>query len=516
MCKSPSSSHSFCPASCDAFVNGLEPLASSNTRFASHKVCTSVDGEGFVANLQSDNGHEKVGTSFSHSYASVVSSSLQQSITMDTKHAARATSLCFPQIGSSIGTLDRITQSSSSFNVLPSDTVETDDVSSSLSNINLSTSGSIVDENITKSKNLQKFDDSQNLLFASHLGQNKVETQPILKCSDQECFDTQGIPKSRKLAYIHSLRSSGGQVDSRTSSSGLNGLIESQKYPAAPTNSYLEVRSCHVTANGGLSSPYENVDASFTISGLNADSENPGLSARMINHVGLETLPLTVENTNISSPIASPSMWLRTLGGGVFSPQNSVGQADFQTRIRLGNPTVLQTSLNDSIHVEQMMAAEYAAYVAANSSDPSFESGYLGPYADLLGIQKAYIESLFQTQKQYAMPNLAKSGVLDHNYYGNPGFCVATSYPGSPLASSISSPFAPGSPLNFGEKNVCYSPNLRNLTGGVLGSWHSEAVNKINAFFPSSILDEFKSNKTRCFELAEIAGHVVEFRYLII
>ncbi|XP_042454316.1 pumilio homolog 3-like [Zingiber officinale] len=507
--ESPSSSHPLHLASHNAFANGLEQLASSSTHFASHKVCTSVDGEGFSA--KSDNGHEKVGTSFCHNYASVVSSSLQRSNTMDTKYAARATSLCFPQIGSRIDTPDRITQSSSSFNVLPSDTVETDDVSASLSNINLSTSGSIVDENITKSKILQKFDDSQNLLFASHLGQNKVETQPILKCSDQECFDTQGIPKSRKSAYIHSLRSSGGQVDLRTSSSGLNGLIESQKSPAASINSYLEARSCYITANGGLSSPYENVDASFAISGLNADSENPGLSARMINHVVLETLPLTVENTNISSPIASPSMGCRTLGGRVFSPQNSVGQADFQTRIGLGNPTVLQASLNDSIHVEQWMTAEYAAYVEANCSDPSFESGYLGPYADVLGIQKAYNESLFQTQKQYAMPNLAKSGVQDHNYYGNPGFCLATSYPGSPLASSISSPFAPGNPLSFDEKNMCYYPNLRNLTGGVLGSWHSEAANKIDGFFPSSILGEFKSNRTRCFELCEIAGHVIEF-----
>ncbi|MFS7938316.1 putative armadillo-like helical, nucleic acid binding NABP, pumilio domain-containing protein [Helianthus anomalus] len=33
--------------------------------------------------------------------------------------------------------------------------------------------------------------------------------------------------------------------------------------------------------------------------------------------------------------------------------------------------------------------------------------------------------------------------------------------------------------------------------------------------FASSLLDEFKSNKTKCFELSEIeiAGHVVEFRY---
>jgi pumilio RNA-binding family len=47
-----------------------------------------------------------------------------------------------------------------------------------------------------------------------------------------------------------------------------------------------------------------------------------------------------------------------------------------------------------------------------------------------------------------------------------------------------------------------------------MGSWHSEAGSNLDESFPSSLLDEFKSNKTKCFELSEIAGHVVEFRYI--
>jgi pumilio RNA-binding family len=47
-----------------------------------------------------------------------------------------------------------------------------------------------------------------------------------------------------------------------------------------------------------------------------------------------------------------------------------------------------------------------------------------------------------------------------------------------------------------------------------MGSWHSEAGSNLDESFPSSLLEEFKSNKTRCFELSEIAGHVVEFRYI--
>jgi pumilio RNA-binding family len=59
-----------------------------------------------------------------------------------------------------------------------------------------------------------------------------------------------------------------------------------------------------------------------------------------------------------------------------------------------------------------------------------------------------------------------------------------------------------------------FSPGMRNLSGGVMGSWHSEAGSNLDESFPSSLLDEFKSNKTKCFELSEIAGHVVEFRYI--
>ena len=48
---------------------------------------------------------------------------------------------------------------------------------------------------------------------------------------------------------------------------------------------------------------------------------------------------------------------------------------------------------------------------------------------------------------------------------------------------------------------------------GVMGPWHVDTGN-IDESFASSLLEEFKSNKTKCFELSEIAGHVVEFRYI--
>ncbi|MFS7962918.1 putative nucleic acid binding NABP [Helianthus anomalus] len=85
---------------------------------------------------------------------------------------------------------------------------------------------------------------------------------------------------------------------------------------------------------------------------------------------------------------------------------------------------------------------------------------------ELLAIQKAYLAGLLSPQKsQYG---------LNHGYYGRPGYGLGMSYPGSLLGSPLlpNSAFGPGSPARH---------------------------------------DEFKSNKTKCFELSEIAGHVVEF-----
>ncbi|KAG0481745.1 hypothetical protein HPP92_012603 [Vanilla planifolia] len=79
-----------------------------------------------------------------------------------------------------------------------------------------------------------------------------------------------------------------------------------------------------------------------------------------------------------------------------------------------------------------------------------------------LGSLKAYLGALLQPQKQFGVPLLGKSG-----YYGNSSFGLGVSYP----------------------------------DGG--GSIHEG--------FASSLLEEFKNNKTKCYELSDIEGHVVEF-----
>jgi hypothetical protein len=48
-----------------------------------------------------------------------------------------------------------------------------------------------------------------------------------------------------------------------------------------------------------------------------------------------------------------------------------------------------------------------------------------------------------------------------------------------------------------------------------MGHWPLDAGCNMDENYAPSLLEEFKSNKTKCLELSEIVGHVVEFRYLL-
>jgi pumilio RNA-binding family len=57
-----------------------------------------------------------------------------------------------------------------------------------------------------------------------------------------------------------------------------------------------------------------------------------------------------------------------------------------------------------------------------------------------------------------------------------------------------------------------FPSGMRNF-GSSFGSWNSGMGGKMDANLMPSLLEEFKSNKSKSYELSEIAGHVVEFRY---
>ncbi|XP_078428290.1 pumilio homolog 1-like [Wolffia australiana] len=203
-----------------------------------------------------------------------------------------------------------------------------------------------------------------------------------------------------------------------------------------------------------------------------------------------------------------------------FAPMmgsNLVGDHFHQNLGRIGSfndASQLQMPAVDPMYLQYVRMSEYAAQVAATYGGSSLDKGYMNSsYLDAIGqqnMQKAYLGSLLSTQKQYGMPFQGnKLGSLNHGYYGNSGFAFG----GSPLTSPIipGSPVGGGSPHRPGDRNSRFPSGMRNLGGGVLGSWRSDVGGGFDEGFASSLLEEFKSNKTKCFELSEITGHVVEF-----
>ncbi|CAH1418215.1 unnamed protein product [Lactuca virosa] len=236
---------------------------------------------------------------------------------------------------------------------------------------------------------------------------------------------------------------------------------------------------------------YGGWDPAYSNYGTTAYTTN---SPQMVSgQVGNLNLPPLFENAAAAaSAMAFPGMESR------FGMES-------QSRIGGNTPFI------DPMYLQYLRTTEYAAQIAA-LNDPGLDrNSYLGnSYTDLL--QKAYLGSLSSPQKsQY--PFGGKSASPNHHgYYGNHGYGMGLSYPGSPLISPVpNSPRGPGSPIRLGELNARFSPQMRNLGGGgggVMGPWHLDGGDNS---FASSLLEEFKSNKTKSFELSEITGHVVEF-----
>ncbi|XP_010906595.1 pumilio homolog 2 isoform X2 [Elaeis guineensis] len=480
-----------------ALIDGLEPLGAADSHLALHKEIAYLDGQQSGGYAQRVPGLQNIGALTSHNSASVSGSSLARSTTPDPHAVARARSPCLPPVGVRLSVNDKKhSNGSSSFNGVSSGIADSDDLIAALSGISLSSAAAIDNGNISQLKLQKGTDNHQSFLFDSQSGQNHIKQHTFLKNSDPEYLHISSIPQSSK-SYADSARSCAGQIDLRSSVPRTNASAEPHRLTGgSPTQS--QNLDC--------------VDTAFASYGLSGFSANPVLPSMTVNQIGTGNLPSLFENAVATSAPVSLGTDSRALGGGIFAPPHLTSHTDLQNLGRIGNQTAatLQSPIADPLYVQYLKAAEYTAQVAASRNNPSVETGFVGnSYMDLLGFQKAYAGALLQPQKQYGMPLLDKSGA--QGFYGNPAFGLGMSYPGNPLASPIISPVGPGSPLRHGERHMQFASGLRNLTGSVMSSWHCDPTGNMDEKFLSSLLDEFKSNKARCFELAEIAGHVVEF-----
>lgn len=116
-----------------------------------------------------------------------------------------------------------------------------------------------------------------------------------------------------------------------------------------------------------------------------------------------------------------------------------------------------------------------------------------------------------------SIPSPGKAGNAGGSYYGGPpSMGVLTQFPASPLAS----PVLPSSPVgrinHLGRRNdTRFSQGLNRNTGLYSGGQGQRGVNSIDEPKRHYFLEELKSNNARKFELSDIAGRIVEFRWIL-
>ncbi|CAN0825668.1 Pumilio homolog 4 [Linum grandiflorum] len=153
-------------------------------------------------------------------------------------------------------------------------------------------------------------------------------------------------------------------------------------------------------------------------------------------------------------------------------------------------------------------SSDYSTHTSAGSSGHQFQN-YLGTsQEDLTDIQKAYLELMLSQQKQeYGMPLSRKAAALNQAYYRDPSYGLGMPYHGNSMGNSDHPSVTSRNLQNE------FASMMRNSMGGSVGSWNNSDTGGTaeRRSYGSSLLDEFKNNKTRSFELLDIVGQVVEF-----
>lgn len=473
------------PASRNAFD---ENIATSEAHLAP---LSSTDALRVGGNIQGLSANHNADVSASLSYASALGGSLSRSTTPDPQLIARAPSPRIPTAGEGrVNSMDkRSINSPSPIHGTSNGPSTTADLVAALSGMSLSSDPQMDEERQMRSQFQRGMGDHRNL-FNLHGDHSHVKQNQPLNTAEFASFQHQSVSHSTKGSYSIKGKSGGVGMDQNYYLRS-DGLAEHHKHggPNSPSNFH---------SVGSPSSAIPN----YSLSGHNI---NPALASMMAGQLGSGALPPLFENA-AASAIGVGGLDSRAMGGN--SRANLMAAAaELQNFSRGGSQSQL-----DPLYLHYLTSNDYTAAQLAALNDPSIDGG--NTYMDLLALQKAYLGTLLSPQKsECGRPYLGKSAGLNHGYYGNPAFGIGTAYAGNHLANSLlpNSPVGPGSPLRHGERSMRLPSGMRNLAAGMMGNWRSETGSFMEHSFGSSLLDEFKSNKTKCFELSEIAGHVVEF-----
>ncbi|KAK4785488.1 hypothetical protein SAY86_002177 [Trapa natans] len=460
------------PSSRNCFDDNTGTLSSDEAELARlRRQSTPSDALRSSGNGHSNSAYQNLGAGSSYSYAGVLGSSLSRSNTPDPV-IARAPSPCLTPIGGErlVAAEKRSMTSSHSLNNLSSTLNDSSNLAAALSGLNLSTEGAVDADKSLRPQFEMNVENNHQDIFSLQGPRSHAKQHTYLK----------------KAPSVH-LSIDGGYEMGKEKSAAASSRSSYMKGP--PTSA--------ANGAGNLAAQYQimgNHGASFDNYGLGGFS----LESMLTGQLGAGNLPPLYENVAAAS----------ALGGSLTSRSNMVAASESNNLNRIANQMsgggALQTPFVDPMYLHYLRNPEYAQLAVLN--DPSGDRNYLeNSYLNLMEMQKAYLGSLVSPQKSmYNAPLSGKTtGSNHHGFYSNQAFGGGVSYPGSPLANPLipGSPMGPGSPMRHND-----FMRARNLAG-----WQFDGGYNMNETFASSLLEEFKNNKTRCFELSEIAGHVVEF-----
>uniref|UniRef100_A0A453Q3C6 PUM-HD domain-containing protein n=1 Tax=Aegilops tauschii subsp. strangulata TaxID=200361 RepID=A0A453Q3C6_AEGTS len=438
-------------------------LSRSNSRNAFEVQSRSESMNGFRSGTASPSlvRVQSLGSSMSHTFASAVGSSISRSTTPDPQLMQRAPSPCLPPVGVRMGKADKMVEGRNvaSRNHDGSDTAA---ALSAMSSLNLSGNNMANLESDVQNHIYQNFGgDQRDALFNVPKEHRQFSTQNLVHNADEEPIN----------ALEYAVFPNGSSHLSNPNMSKL----------AAESNSKFPAQSQHGNGHkkGSLLSPTGPV---YLYQNLNGDGSNidvPGRHAK-------------------ANSRSSGSSMLNNHGeyANLLSNQRGTG------------------------YQVQPMDAVYAPYLQANPNSPLGAAGSMSPFRgsnfsgsghmDNAAYQKAYLASLLAQQKlQYGMPYMGKSGGLSPTLYGSEqAYGMDMAYLSSPTSSHFIP--SPQGHARQGDRLTRIPSMARSTTGGAMGSWSSENGLVDNAY-ESTLLEEFKTNKTRSFELLDIVGHVVEF-----
>ncbi|KAI4351454.1 hypothetical protein L6164_005823 [Bauhinia variegata] len=443
------------PASHTAFGDILDSTGMGNRHTAG--LFNGVESlEGFHSSAATSGlaGLQNPDVPVSHSFASAVGTSLSRSATPEPQIIGRPLGSALPSVNNKICSVEKNPVGLIAQNGHSSSMTELTNMMSSLSGLNLSNARHAEHDGLLKSQLKLKVDNRPNvLLSAPNIDKNLIDLSK----------------KNEIIANLNTM-SANEQVNlmKRTASSA---SLRPKMHSTGFGNSEL---------SNGLQDSASSPNMEFAGHIPGAFLANSKLNAMQNNH--LDT-----------------ALRDRCNGKGLDALGNHVGP---DLHSSTSDPRFIQSLHQSSDYLVRGMNAP-----ADSSHVRTFTNTSHG---DLEGLQRAYLETLLaQEKQQYEL--LGKSGLINHGYFGNQLYGLGLPYSGKRVANSLLPSLGSGNPMFDNELISHLNSAMRSSMGGSVGSWHSDIGNNIERRFPSSLLDEFKNNKARSFELSDIVGHVVQF-----